>query len=194
MFVRKAPKWAGWSTVLFGGLATFVLYDILPLPQAARILSPVLGERVYHYMITNKFAVTNLLGIPVTSLFFIFTRFFYKRTPSRQYERQVQRFFNRMETPVDFDKEVGRDNTQAQARILGKVMCVYGALIGLILLVPNSAGGRLAVAVCAGMMLSIGGGLLLYARRIGQMEIPSGPSTGVGRGAPSPVEGTNTVA
>jgi tetrahydromethanopterin S-methyltransferase subunit G len=131
---------------------------------------------MYHYMLTNKFAVTNLVGIPVTSLFFLCTRFFHRRTPGGEYERQVQRFFNQMETPVDFEREVGKDNTQAQARVLGRVMGVYGLLVGLILLVPNSAGGRVAVAACAGLMLAIGGGLLFYARRIAQEKAAAASS------------------
>ena len=65
-----------------------------------------------------------------------------------------------MQTPVDYAKEEGAGNDALQYRTLGLMSLVYGAFIFLLVLIPNSAGGRLGMFTCAGTLLGIGG--LLY--------------------------------
>ncbi|HUO09283.1 MAG TPA: hypothetical protein VM008_13330 [Phycisphaerae bacterium] len=176
IYVKRSPRWAAWATVLWGACVSAFLYEILPLPSLSHLFTPLLGERVYRYMITNKFAITNLVAIPVTSLFFLTAAFFYRPSRHRASERQVRRFFRRMNTPVDFEREIGHDNTRVQALILGRVMCLYGALVALILLVPNSLDARIGVAACSAMMLALGATLLLYARRLNHaLPLPARP-------------------
>jgi hypothetical protein len=74
-------------------------------------------------------------------------------------------FFHKMNTPVDFEKEVCNDNTPAQARILGIISCLYGVFITILFFIPNPWLGRAGIVACALFLWSVGGGLLAYSRR-----------------------------
>ena len=165
MFVRRVPPWAGWGTALFGVLVTIFLYDFLPTALGRELFQPLLGDTVYGYAITNRFVLTNMIGVPLIMLFFVSTRLFYRPAPGTEYERDTAEFFRRMETPVDFEKEVGGDNTVQQAGLLGRIALVYGVFIVLLVLIPNSLADRLGIFACALIPLAVGLGLRSYAGR-----------------------------
>jgi SSS family transporter len=167
MLVRKTPAWAGWATILFGCSISLFLFDVVPLPAMKELLEPLIGGKIYGYMISNKFTLTNLVTVPLTTLFFVGTRRFYKdRKHNHEYIEGVEEFSRRMKTPVDFEKEVGGDNTAQQARIMGTLALVYGGFISLAVLIPNPVSGRVAIAVCAATMLTIGSFLCAYSKRV----------------------------
>lgn len=166
LVMRRVPQWAGWSTVLFGIATTVFLYDFMPTPLARGWFLPLLGESIYGYMLSNKFVVTNLVAVPLMMLFFWGTKFFHRPRPDSAYERDTAEFFRRLDTPVDFEKEVGGDNTADQARVLGRLALAYGGFIVLLVVIPNSLFDRLSILACALLPLSVGWGLLAYARRV----------------------------
>jgi len=168
MIMRRVPRWAGWATTLFGILSTAFLYLVVPTAFGRALLQPVLGDGVYGYLITNKFVITHLVGVPATMLFFFATRLAYRPAADAAYVRDTEEFFRRMETPVDFEREVGGDNTSAQARILGTIACIYGGFITCLLLIPNPWLGRAGIGACALFLWGVGGALLAYARRTGR--------------------------
>lgn len=165
LVMRKVPSWSGWSTVLFGVATTIFLYDLLPTAPLRAAIEPLVGEAIYGYMLTNKFVMTNLVGVPLIMLFFWATHFFYRPKPQSEYDRGADEFFRRMRTPVNFEKEVGNDNTADQARVLGKLACAYAIFIMLLVLIPNTLFDRVSIFACAILPLAIGSGLLFYARR-----------------------------
>ena len=165
MFLRRVPHWAGWGTALFGVLVTMFLYDFLPTAAGRNLLEPVLGESVYHYATTNRFVLTNMVGVPLTMLFFAATQLFYRPKPGTEFEQDTAEFFRRMETPVDFEKEVGNDNSPQQAGLLGRIALIYGVFIVLLVLIPNSVADRLGIFACALIPLAVGFGLRSFARR-----------------------------
>lgn len=173
MVIRRVPRWAGWGTALFGVLVTIFLYDFLPTATGRDLLQPWLGEKVYGYATTNRFVLTNMVGVPLIMLFFVATRLFYRPAPGTEYERDSAEFFRRMETPVDFEKEVGNDNSAQQAGLLGRIACIYGAFIVLLVLIPNTWSDRLSIFACALIPLGVGFGLRSYAKRATATPKPS---------------------
>ena len=172
MLVKRVPRWSGWATTLCGMLTTAFCYNFVPTTLGRAWLEPVLGPAVYGYLITNKFVITHLVGVPLTMLFFFGTRFFYRASADTDYERNTDEFFRRMNTPVDFEKEVGGDNTPQQARVLGIVACIYGGFITLLLFIPNPWLGRAGIFACALFLWTVGGVLLAYARRRSLRPVP----------------------
>jgi Na+/proline symporter len=172
LFIRKVPRWAGWGTTVFGVLVTVFLYDFLPTAPGRDLLHPLLGDTIYHYAITNRFVLTNMIGVPLMMVFFLGTRFLYRPQPGSEYERDSAEFFRRMQTPVDFEKEVGGDNTAQQAGVLGRVALIYGAFIVLLVVVPNTFMDRLSIFACALIPLAVGFGLRGYARRVTARTAP----------------------
>jgi SSS family transporter len=163
---RRTPAWSGWTTILIGVLSTILIYDVAPTEGAQAWLTRVFGEGFASYIVTNKFTFTNLVTVPLCSIFFISTRLFYREVKHNEaYRQDLEEFRGRLKTPVDFDAEVGDDNTAQQARIMGTLSLVYGGFVGLGILIPNPMAGRLAIAFCAAVLLGVGGGLMSYSKR-----------------------------
>jgi len=179
ILVRRTPAWSAWLSVLFGISTTIFLYNIVPLPFMKDLLSPLIGDWMYNYLQTNKFTFTNLLTVPATSIFFFVTRYFYHRSNRSQskeaYDASLDEFSSRLDKPVDFESEVGDDNTAQQALTIGTLCMVYGGCVSVGFLIPNPVSGRLVILGCALFMFSIGLGLFLYGKRSRRKEgHPSG--------------------
>lgn len=166
MVIRRVPRWAGWATVLFGVATTVVLYDVMPTAVGRDLFHPLLGDAIYGYLLSNQFVATNLVGVPLMMAFFALTQIFYRPQPTSSYDQDADEFFRRMNTPVDFEKEVGNDNTADQARVLGRLALAYGIFITLLVLIPNTLFDRLSILACALLPLGVGWGLVRYARRV----------------------------
>jgi hypothetical protein len=168
ILVRRTPAWAAWLSVAFGISTTVFLFNIVPTAFMGDILRPIVGDWFYTYLQTNKFTFTNLITVPATSLFFLSTRLFYKRVAESEdkqaYVRDLDEFTHRIKTPVDFESEVGGDNTPYQAFIIGTLCMVYGGVVSLGIFIPNPMPGRLVILGCAGFMFTIGFSLYLYGR------------------------------
>ena len=165
MLLRRVPCWAGWATTLFGRVLTTILYVFAPTGMGRLFFVPWLGEELYGYMLSNKFVVGNLVGAPLTALFFCGTRYFHRRDADPVYQEGAREFFRRLQTPVDFEREVGHDNTAQQARLIGRLTFAFGLFIAAMVFIPNPLGARLSILGCAVVPLLIGGALMLYARR-----------------------------
>ena len=106
-----------------------------------------------------------ILDAVVCSAWFLLACLF-RDTRSAEEKQRVEKFFTQMGTPIDFHKEEGAGNDAQQYRTLGLMSLVYGAFISLLVLIPNSALGRLGMFACAGTMLGIGGFLFWNYRRL----------------------------
>jgi len=81
---------------------------------------------------------------------------FSKRT-SEQSRKEVDAFFENMHTPIDYKTEIGDAEVDyEQYFVISKAVCTVGALILLILLVPNDTFNRLCILFVAGFVLTIG--------------------------------------
>ena len=173
MLLRRVPRWAGWSTTIFGIFVSIIIFNFAPSEAGRSVLLPWLGETLYGYVITNKFVVGNLVGAPLTALFFWATHFFYRADAPGIPDAGATEFFRRMDTPVDFETEVGGDNTPRQALAIGRLTVAFGCFILLMTLIPNAWSGRLSILGCALFPLLIGGALILYGHRHATPESPS---------------------
>jgi hypothetical protein len=113
-----------------------------------------------------------LLDTIVCSAWFLFCCLFHRTRPAEEKER-VEKFFQQMNTPVDFHKEEGTGNDAQQYRTLGTMALIYGGFISLLVLIPNSPLGRLGMFTCAGTMLTVGGLLLWNHKRMQAKEAGS---------------------
>jgi Na+/proline symporter len=165
MLIRGVPRWAGWAAALFGMGLTAVLYLFAPTESGRTCFVPIVGETVYAYMLSNKFVVTNIVGAPFTALFFWGTSLFHRVGTDPDQEKRTDEFFRRLETPIDFEREVGNDNTASQARVIGRLTLAFGVFIAAMMLIPNPLSARLAVLSCAIVPLVVGAALIRYAKK-----------------------------
>ena len=120
------------------------------------------------YIRSNPFFMTNMIVTPICISYFLFCRKFYRPEKYPIYVGDVDRLFDDMNTPVDFEREIGaeNDNSQQQAKTLGTLALVYGGGILLLVLIPNPLSGRLAILSCSVLMLAVGTALVMAGRRL----------------------------
>ena len=101
------------------------------------------------------------LNVGVSASVFLSTIPFWRRSTAA-YRQQVDHFFERMTTPVDFEREVGAGNDTDQFRIIGLFSALLGGGISLLALLPNPWTGRLCFLFVGGFSLLLG---LLFLRK-----------------------------
>lgn len=173
--IKKAPAWAGWTTVLIGfATSLLVKYVFTPawIEQTMGWTASQLSKREADDW---TLLLTVLLDGIVCSLWFLGSCWFARARSPREIER-VEAFFQQMRTPVDFEKEETGANDTQQYRTLGLLSLLYGAAMSLLILIPNSWPGRLGMIFCAGTILSIGTLLYWLSRRKTTPSLPAAPN------------------
>ncbi|MDP0498306.1 MAG: hypothetical protein Q7Q73_19105 [Verrucomicrobiota bacterium JB024] len=143
LFVRRVPPWS----------AVFSILCAVTVPIAA-LISPE----------SWSFQERTLLTVLAGTLGFFVTRLFWRRT-SESYRRQVEGFFTKMHTPVDFEREVGEGSDHRQLILMGRFTLAVAVFVALLLLLPNPWSGRLCILALAAGMAMIGSTLCLIGAR-----------------------------
>ena len=153
LFIRTSPSWAAIVTVC-----------VTLIPSAIGFFSAELfGE-------TWSFQQKVFVNLAVGTVTYLLTMPFWNRTPEL-YKRQAQDFFDRMLTPVDFEKEIGVPNDLRQLKIIGSFAAVIGGVICSLVLLPNPLIGRLGILFVGGFVLGVGGVFIWLGKR-SELETP----------------------
>jgi len=144
IFVRRMPGW--YYFVMLGGGLIMSIYTVVDERMNANVWA--LQER--SFLVVVGALVALLIAWP-----------FRERRSPEDLTRETK-FWERTQTPIDFEKEVGGSLDSAQARITGNLILVTGGLLTAFLLVPNTLGDRVAIVCLAGFVL-ICGGLLRWS-------------------------------
>jgi Na+/proline symporter len=155
LFIRHTPAWSGWSTVLVGFATGWLTREFLTVDWALRVFGvhgqPNGWERQNW---EQAIAVATNIGAGVG--WFCLSKCFYRRT-SESYRAGIEAFSRQIELPVDYEREEGAQATDdRQSWLIGWLCLPYGGVIGLLALIPNPFGGRLAFVFCAVVMILIG--------------------------------------
>ncbi|WAA08941.1 sodium:solute symporter family transporter [Fervidibacillus albus] len=163
-FVKKTPDWAGWATVLVGVcVSTFVAFIAKPeMVQNILGLSEPLTAREWGDIKSVTLGI--ILHSTITIPFFFLTKLFY-RGLSKERQKEVDLFFNNISTEVVAEHEDEAEVDRYQRKVLGKLILLFGGLILLLILVPNSLSGRLLFGFLSAIIISIGFALVKSANK-----------------------------
>jgi solute:Na+ symporter, SSS family len=167
IFIKRTPSWAGWGTMVIG-LAAAIFARI--------VFTPELIEKTVDYMFVLSVplnarelgdinvAATTALVLIVCNGFFFLSMLFYN--PKPQEKKRVEEFFERMNTPIDIEKEHGpeRESDGKQLSVLSNMCLIYGGFILLMLLIPNDLASRLQIAALGLFIMALGKILSVAAR------------------------------
>jgi len=163
--IKRAPAWAGWSTVLIGFATSFLGKQFLTSAWLQNLMGwndrPMSSREVDDWVLLLGVLLDSL----VCSIWFLGSCAFFRKRTAAEVQR-VDNFFQKMNTPVDFHKEEGAGNDAQQYRTLGLMSLIYGGFITLLVLIPNSPRGRVGMFACAATMLCVGGLLYWNSRRL----------------------------
>lgn len=165
---KKTPPWSGWSTVLIGFIVSFVLTYGREVDGVKNyLIDPAWigqwlgfeGELSTREQKDYLYFAPVYANVVICSVWFFLTSLFYGSS-SDEHKQRVDKFFTAMNTPINFEKEVGKGKDSVQSKTLGILCLIYGSFVLLMALVPNPLTGRLAFLFCGGLIASVG--LLLY--------------------------------
>lgn len=147
IFLRKAPRSSAMFSIISGFVGPLVVFFLLNTQGVALEFS---GRLV----VVASFSVIG---------FFASYRFWSDSDPDAI--AQTRNFYYDMLRPVDFEKEVGHANDRQQLFLLGRLSAGLGAMLMLLLLIPNSLQDRLTILAMAGGILVVGLLMLLGSRQ-----------------------------
>ncbi|MBN8708398.1 MAG: hypothetical protein BGO12_11060 [Verrucomicrobia bacterium 61-8] len=165
LITRRSPDWAAWTTVIFC-LAISTLLGLMPNIHAVQALASTLGlTPLLEYIRTHSYALVALISFSLGSLWYLGAGFLLGGRLSPERREQIDTFFATMRHPLSDKETCPPSELSRQSRRIGRMALVWGGLMALLLLVPNSLEGRIAVAFCASFIAGIGGLLVLSSRR-----------------------------
>ncbi len=164
LVVRNTPPWSAWSTVLVGFCGSLLIGEWFSPEWAASVFGlngPLDASTSEYWVQASGFFGNVVLG----TAWFLGTKIFWSRT-SLAYRADIETFFVRLNTPVDFAREegAGAANDSRQSTVIGWLCVVYGTFVTLLVLIPNPISGRLAFVGCGGFVLVVGIALIVSAR------------------------------
>lgn len=165
---KKTPQWSGWSTILIGfAISLAIAFNYGDDENVKYFIDPAWFGNLFGFEgdLSKRELKDYLYFAPVfanviiCTVWFFFTSLFYESS-SEVHKNRVDKFFEAMRTPINFEKEIGAGKDSVQSKTLGILCLIYGGFVTLMALVPNPPTGRLAFLFCGGL---IGGvGWLLY--------------------------------
>ncbi len=165
MFIKKTPAWAGWSSMVAGFIAS-IASRFMFTPEKLESLWGQGAELTARELGDLNIALTTGTVFLATFVWFLFSMLFYKGT-SAAYRKQVDHFFDEMNTPIDREEEHEPDyeGDRRQYSVLSNLCLAYGVVTLLLLAVPNDLKARLLILCCGGVVVLVGLILRWIAKR-----------------------------
>lgn len=148
LLLKRMPQWTPIVAMTVGFITSSVIY----IQMQTGVL-----HWYYHHQVFAVFAAS--------SATVFLSMLFAKRNPE-DYNRRVDGFYTRMNTPVDFETEVGASNDKVQLKVLGRSALAGGVFIMLLVLIADSRLGVICPLAVGGAIALIGGIMLLVSARL----------------------------
>lgn len=162
-FVKKTPDWAGWGTLLVGFAVSYFISFVCTSDMVSAVIGIPLTAAEFSDMKSLTLGVV-LHGV-ITTPFYFFSKLFYKGY-SKERQEEVDLFFHNTHTPVVVDEEDEEviKSDRNQRKTLGGLLSAAGAMIMLMVLIPNEGISRLVFIAVGAVVLAVGL-LLMYSAR-----------------------------
>ena len=152
-FIKKTPDWAGWGTLVMGGLVSYVVGFVLT-PQVVEAAFG-LDELTKREWSDIKVAIGLMAHIVFTGGFFIASMMFYKPLDVER-QRDVDLFFSNLATPLVSEGKAQAELDNKQRRMLGILIAVAGIGVMGLALISNPMWGRGIFIFCGAIVLGVG--------------------------------------
>lgn len=152
LFLRNAPRSSALFSIVAGFVGPFLAFPAFTGLTGAE---PDFAQR--------------LALVAGCSLFGFFLSYFVGPKDSEEGKALTRRFYADMHRPVDFEKEVGGANDNRQLIMIGTLAIAVGALMLLLLIVPNALKDRITILCMGGFVLGLGG-LMRWGGKRGQAQ------------------------
>lgn len=142
LFIKRTPSWAALLSISCAFTVSLMAFLDVPLTYFGFSAGAEWTFQVKFF------------GVLAAGSFGFLLSVLFAPAKGSAHRAMVDNFITTMKTPIDFDTEVGAGNDLAQLKVIGRFGAAIAVFIALMLIIPNPAGGRFAIAVLA---LIIGG-------------------------------------
>ncbi|MEZ9395227.1 transporter [Vibrio splendidus] len=152
-FIRKTPDWAGWGTLVVGGVVSYFVGFVITADMIQNWFG--LNELTGREWADLKVAIGLIGHIVFTAGFFVLSTLFYKPLPEHR-EKDVDKFFNNLATPLVAESSEQKKLDNKQRRMLGSLIAVAGVGVMTMFVLPNPMWGRMVFVLCGLIVFSVG--------------------------------------
>ncbi|OEE54212.1 sodium:solute symporter family transporter [Vibrio splendidus] len=152
-FIRKTPDWAGWGTLVIGGVVSYFVGFVITADMIQNWFG--LNELTGREWADLKVAIGLIGHIVFTAGFFVLSTLFYKPLPEHR-EKDVDKFFNNLATPLVAESNEQKKLDNKQRRMLGSLIAVAGVGVMTMFVLPNPMWGRMVFVLCGLIVFSVG--------------------------------------
>ncbi|MDB1126065.1 sodium:solute symporter family protein [Vibrio algarum] len=152
-FIKKTPDWAGWGTLVVGGIVSYVVGFVVTADMVEGWFG--LNELTGREWSDVKVALGLLSHVVFTAGFFVMSTLFYKPL-SEERQKDVDKFFNNLETPLISESDAQKALDNKQRRMLGTLIAVAGVGVMCMFLLPNPLWGRFIFVLCGSIVMGVG--------------------------------------
>ncbi|KPL94510.1 MULTISPECIES: sodium:solute symporter family transporter [Vibrio] len=152
-FIRKTPDWAGWGTLVVGGVVSYFVGFVITADMIQNWFG--LNELTGREWSDLKVAIGLIGHIIFTAGFFVLSTLFYKPLPAHR-EKDVDKFFNNLATPLVAESNEQKKLDNKQRRMLGSLIAVAGVGVMTMFVLPNPMWGRMVFVLCGLIVFSVG--------------------------------------
>ena len=152
-FIRKTPDWAGWGTLVVGGVVSYFVGFVITADMIQNWFG--LNELTGREWADLKVAIGLIGHIVFTAGFFVLSTLFYKPLAEHR-EKDVDKFFNNLATPLVAESNEQKKLDNKQRRMLGSLIAVAGVGVMTMFALPNPMWGRMVFVLCGLIVFSVG--------------------------------------
>lgn len=157
VFVRRGPKWVGWSAAVLGVVIAFLAKPVLFPAFVAMTGWDALSAREVDRL---SFGLTILAVTLAQAGWYAAVRFLFPQPAAGA----AAQFFRDQDRPIDVATEMTANDDQQYVTV-GRLCLVYGGGIAALAAMPNSAAGRATFGFFGGVIVATGVALLRAGRR-----------------------------
>ncbi len=152
-FIRKTPDWAGWGTLVVGGVVSYFVGFVITADMIQNWFG--LNELTGREWADLKVAIGLIGHIIFTAGFFVLSTLFYKPLAEHR-EKDVDKFFNNLATPLVAESNEQKKLDNKQRRMLGSLIAVAGVGVMTMFVLPNPIWGRMVFVLCGLIVFAVG--------------------------------------
>lgn len=138
LWVKRLPSWS-----------YFFIFGVCMIPSVYAFIDTRLTGAEWEIQDRGMWIL--IAGVVATLICVLF-----RERSSEEFKERERTFFKTIHSPVDYLKEIGASQDQRQLLLMGNTITIVGALLLILLIIPNGLWGRVGVVFIGTFVMAVG--------------------------------------